>query len=80
MNTRDDLLREIMKHAVSGHTGEGFNAFCNNPQHALEIINKYGYVLRPRIGGNPTENMASINDAEWMFPSHSAHPVYRSAA
>lgn len=87
MITRDELLKELMKHSVTGHVqtrydnGEkkdfGYHSFCNDPQHALKIINDAGYILRPKIGGNPTENLAVLAaENEGMFPAHGAHPVY----
>jgi len=42
VNKTDEALAEIMKHAVTGHTPpDGFNRFCNDPAHALEIMQKH---------------------------------------
>ena len=36
-------LQEVMKHAVAGHANtQGFNTFCNDPQHALDILRDAG--------------------------------------
>ncbi len=37
----EDGLREVMKHAVAGHEYvTGFNSYCNDAEHALEIMKR----------------------------------------
>jgi len=42
---RDEVLRSIMRHAVGGHNSDGFNTFCNDPQHAMTILSNHQFVM-----------------------------------
>lgn len=36
-----EALQAVMKHAVTGHQDSGYNTFCSDAEHALDILHDF---------------------------------------
>ena len=76
---KNELLKAIMKHAVTGHeggkTGVGFNSYCNDPAHALDMIEAEGMILHDQLG----KALSTADDEGMDEIPYGAHPIYPNA-
>lgn len=54
---RDEVLRKIMRHAITGHNDAGFHTYCVDSEHAKDILQANLLILRPTLSRSETRRI-----------------------